>query len=364
MFLIVLNHYPWVEQNGHLPRLLNAILQSWGGVGDCLFFMISAWFLSAEVPSVRKSFRRAWVLERQLLAYSIPLFIVVLILVFEQQVSGLSSMGIVKLGMRSILPTLRILWWYPANYILFLLLFPWLSMGLKALSASAHRNLVVLSLAVSSFYPLTALALTKYSFALFIFLFILVSYVRWHMNDLSGLRRVPWTLVGVGAGVGIFGSMAVSMVFPSMLQRAYNYFNDPFLFPSLMIALGLVILASRNETWHSQVVNKIASATLATYLLLTYPYIMTFLTKTVFGVGVVDGTVSSQGLLSLPANPFLQIGVQVLAGVVLYVATLLLDFIRQFVFAHTLDSRGRRGRWFDALWNRVAASRVGAWLAS
>ena len=234
-----------------------------GGVGDCLFFMISAWFLSAEVPSVRKSFRRAWVLERQLLAYSIPLFIVVLILVFEQQVSGLSSMGIVNLGMRSILPTVGILWWYPANYILFLLLFPWLSMGLKALSASAHRNLVVLSLAVSSFYPLTARALTKYSFALFIFLFILVSYVRWHMNDLSGLRRVPWTLVGVGAGVGIFGAMAVSMVFPSMLQRAYNYFNDPFLFPSLMIALGLVILASRNETWHSSVVNKIASATLA-----------------------------------------------------------------------------------------------------
>jgi hypothetical protein len=363
MFLIVLNHYPWVEQNGHLPRLLNAILRSWGGVGDCLFFMISAWFLSAEVPSVRKSFRRAWVLERQLLAYSIPLFMVVLVLVFEQQISGVSTMAVVKLGVRSFLPTVGILWWYPANYILFLLLFPWLSMGLRALSASAHRNLVVLSLLVSSFFPLTDRALTtRYSFALFVFLFILVSYVRWHMNDLSGYRRVPWMLVGAGVGVGVFGAGAVSIVFPSMLSMAYWNFNDPFLFPSLMIALGLVVLASRNETWHSSVVNKIASATLATYLLLTYPYIMTFLTGTVFGVA--DGIVSSRGLLSLPTNPFLQIGVQVLAGMVFYVATLLLDFVRQFVFARTLDSCGRRGRWFDSLWDRVAASRVGAWLAS
>lgn len=31
MFLIVLNHYPWVEQDEYLPRLLNAILRSWGG---------------------------------------------------------------------------------------------------------------------------------------------------------------------------------------------------------------------------------------------------------------------------------------------------------------------------------------------
>lgn len=79
MFLIVLNHFPWLDQDGFVPTVLNTVIKSWGGVGDCAFFLISAWFLANENGSIKRSFRRVWMLERQLLAYSIGLFIVALL---------------------------------------------------------------------------------------------------------------------------------------------------------------------------------------------------------------------------------------------------------------------------------------------
>lgn len=67
MGLIVLNHLQWGEMHyidtnwSYIHRMgisqIVTFLSNWGGVGDCLFFGISAWFLCTERQSIRKNSR-------------------------------------------------------------------------------------------------------------------------------------------------------------------------------------------------------------------------------------------------------------------------------------------------------------------
>ena len=56
MFAITLNHFPWDYpalstggSTGLVAQFIVNLLSNFGGVGDCLFFGISAWYLSDEV---------------------------------------------------------------------------------------------------------------------------------------------------------------------------------------------------------------------------------------------------------------------------------------------------------------------------
>ncbi|WP_317642887.1 hypothetical protein [Bombiscardovia apis] len=80
MFLILLFHFPWDETRivitsspakGAILSVLVAFLSNWGKVGDALFFMLSSWFLCEEQQNLKKNLHRAWVLEIQILFYSI-----------------------------------------------------------------------------------------------------------------------------------------------------------------------------------------------------------------------------------------------------------------------------------------------------
>ena len=55
--------------------LIISFLSNWGGVGDCLFFIISAWFLCDEEQSYERNISRCWHLEKQLWFWSLSLFI-------------------------------------------------------------------------------------------------------------------------------------------------------------------------------------------------------------------------------------------------------------------------------------------------
>ena len=56
MLGITLNHFPWDYSalsvdgsRGFAPLFIINLLTNFGGVGDCLFFGISAWFMSDEM---------------------------------------------------------------------------------------------------------------------------------------------------------------------------------------------------------------------------------------------------------------------------------------------------------------------------
>lgn len=52
-------------------RSINKVLTNFGGVGDVVFFGLTAWFLCAQQTlSIKRNWRRIWLLERQVLFYS------------------------------------------------------------------------------------------------------------------------------------------------------------------------------------------------------------------------------------------------------------------------------------------------------
>lgn len=97
-------------------KLLLQILGNNAFIGNNLFFLISAWFLSSKAEdsiNIKYSFSSCVRLERIVLFYSISLLC--LSLIFNRGVS-------LTLVLKSIFPTLFGLWWYPTTYIVFLLM--------------------------------------------------------------------------------------------------------------------------------------------------------------------------------------------------------------------------------------------------
>lgn len=81
MVRIVLNYFPWDYYSlssactpGGIALFLVILLSNLGGLGDCLFFGISAWFLSDEIQGLGKNVKRVCMLEAQLLFYGTILF--------------------------------------------------------------------------------------------------------------------------------------------------------------------------------------------------------------------------------------------------------------------------------------------------
>lgn len=86
---------------------------------------------------------------------------------------------------------------------------------------------------------------------------------------------------------------------------------------------------------------------LSCYLFITYPHVSQVITH------FLNTFVQNQNLLTT-------LGIEVLCVIVLFVSILLIDFVRQFLFAHLLDSRGRKGKWFESIWGlgtKIASAR-------
>lgn len=101
-------------------KLLLQILGNNAFIGNNLFFLISAWFLSSKAEdsiNLKYSFSSCVRLERIVLFYSVSLLC--LSLIFNSEVS-------LTLVLKSIFPTLFGLWWYPTTYIVFLLMWPFI----------------------------------------------------------------------------------------------------------------------------------------------------------------------------------------------------------------------------------------------
>lgn len=100
-----------------------------GWIGNCIFFTISAWFLAEREQTFKSCMRQAWLLEREVLFWSLTIFAFTIAAGLGDTYIG----GVRGLLFGSILPLSTDLWWYPTSYVIFLLLMPFLQSGLKNL---------------------------------------------------------------------------------------------------------------------------------------------------------------------------------------------------------------------------------------
>lgn len=175
MFMILAHHF--IVHNGYdvlkLPLgperiFFQLVMAGDGKVGVVIFFSISAWFFLDKEQTIKSNLKRAWIMERELLFWS--LILVTFYLVFDR--ADLSM----KLMVKSVMPLSMGVWWYATAYAIFLALLPFLAKGLKALSREYHLALAIIVLAIwglQSFIP-GLQSLTDNIFG-FVYVFILIS---------------------------------------------------------------------------------------------------------------------------------------------------------------------------------------------
>lgn len=343
MFMILCHHF--VIHNAYssknLPMGLRRLfyqlfLEGGGKIGVVIFFTISAWFFLDKEQSAKANLRRIWLMEREVLFYSLGLALVFLVghpMDFDK-----------KILLKSIAPLNSGLWWYASAYAAFLVLLPYLMKGLRALNREQHFALAVSSLilwGLPGFIPgMPAPPVGIFSVLFFIYLFVLISAYKWYLKPLTPLQ--DWMLITIGLFF-FFLYAGASVV---LYHRGINkdiFITGDWKIPVLMIGFGMFLLFSRWE-FHSRVINRIAKSAFAVYLITDFPLTRSLLWSHWFNLG------------ELNQQPF---AILRIFGVLIaiYVVCTVIDFVRQGVFALTFDRHP--GRWFELLWNRV-----GCWVCA
>lgn len=306
-----------------------------GKVGVVIFFSISAWFFLDKGQTIKSNLKRVWVMERELLFWS--LILVTFYLVFDR--ADLSM----KLMVKSVMPLSMGVWWYAAAYAIFLALLPFLSKGLKALSREYHLALAATVLAIWGLTgsipkilrtaPCIGSSLTGV-FG-FVYLFILISAYKWYMHSFPA--KQIWLMIGIRLGFFVLYTAASATL--SLLGHNMDIFiTRDWKLPVIMVGFGVFLLFDR-VTFHSRVINRIAQSAFAVYLITDYAVSEKLLWTRLFNL---------QDLYQQPLAILQILGILL----AIYAICTLLDFIRQALSAVTIDRR--RGHWFDLLWNKAS----------
>ena len=266
MFMILMHHF--IVHNGYdvlkLPlgpeRIFFQLVMAGGGkVGVVIFFSISAWFFLDREQTIKFNLRRVWIMERELLFWS--LILLASYLAFDRADLGM------KLMVKSFVPLSMNVWWYATAYAIFLALLPFLSKGLKALGREYHLALATTVLVIwglTSFIP--GMVGISDGFFGFIYLFILISAYKRHLQPLSNKQTWILTLAGVGF---VLLYTAASTVLGLFGINKGIFITGDWKLPVVTIGFGMFLLFDR-VTFHSRVINRIAQSAFAVYLITDY----------------------------------------------------------------------------------------------
>lgn len=326
------------EQPISLPKFVYQAIYSGGGwIGNFIFFTISVWFLVGRTNTLKTGLKRIWIMEKQLLFWSILLFAVTIIIKHEGWYKG----NLASLAIYSILPISLNLWWYVTSYAIFLLLLPFLERGLQLLGKSNHFKLAITVLilwGVLGLIPFFKFDLYRSVFV-FVYWFILITYYKWYMSNLS--RKQCYSLILSGAAI-IIAYWLITNVLWSVTGRAsqLQLFIFGWTLPTMMIGFGIFVLAERS-TWHSKVIDFLAASAFGVYLIHMYPSVVEVWSRLI----PLKDMYESSHPLTFGAGAILSI----------FLVCLVFDIIRQFIFRITVDRHS--GKWFDILWNHLKLDR-------
>lgn len=330
MLMILLHHF--VVHNAFdvsrmpvsLPKFIFYMLFASGGkIAVVIFFSISAWFLLDGDWSIRACWKRVWLLERELIFWSVTLLVFTFCL-------NINDFGI-KLILRSFLPISSGLWWYATSYALFLLFMPFLTAGLRALKRNVHLLLcctLILIYGILGLVPGIHYSFGDISVAGvfgFIYLYILICAHKWYLPDL--FINNPVFLIIIGA-VPILINTVVCVIVPSFGVNGQIYFADNWRLPVILVGYGLFHLFN-GLLFRSKLIDNLAKSAFAVYLITDYPAMRSLLWTKLFSIDKVY------------ARPIDLITILLLL-LGIYTVCTLLDLARQKLFSISVNRNNER----------------------
>lgn len=313
------------------------LLQYLRGVGDDLFFGLTAWFLCEKASSFHTSCRRVWQMEKQLLFYSLGMFAICsavwLLGVYPMLHSWFDW---AHLAVASVAPVLTGLWWYPTAYVIFILMHPWIDRGLHAIGRTGHGVLSVVGLIFWGVLPFFTNGMGLSAF-MFLYMYVPMSYLRWYLPQVERSRTVAWQVFGIGVAM-----VLASCVLNGMTGGQWSYGAQAWSAPSMLTALGAILLCGQARPFHSRVVNVIAASTLPVYLIHMYWPVTIWLQATLL-----------RAEADLLDSPWALFGTHFALLLAVYAAIVVIDLLRKALFAVTVDRPSHNGNGFERAWDRM-----------
>lgn len=332
MLMILAHHFIYFNQSyimsypADTKRLFcQFFLESFGKVGVALFFTITAWYFVDKEQSLKRCLQRVWLLERELLFWSLGLLSTCLLL----NRSTLTP----TLAVRSILPLTTQLWWYTTAYAIFLVLLPFLHVGLQRMGRVLHLGLTAVLLVIFGILSMFPYTFKAEKVIGFIYLYILIAAYKWYFKPLQTRTLQILLLIGLAC---IVPFIALATYPPFNHIDISMYATGEWKLPTIIIAFSLFLLFER-ISFHSSVINKIAKSTLAVYLITEYPAMRDLLWNNYFNINKIYH--HHYAIIYIIGSIIL-----------IYSICTLADFIRQAIFAFTVDRSP--ARWYYLLWNR------------
>ena len=249
-------------------------LTIFGKVGVNLFIILSAYFMVTSNFTIRKFL----VVSGEVYFYSI-LFLVLFLTVLTP-VSPISGSSIVS----SILPVSHSAYWFITDYLMLMILSPFLNKFISILSKHNYLNLLGLTLLMWCIYP----TFTGHSFEFnsifwFIVLYLIGGFIRLHVNlDKFSFKKLIVTgIISIivcyvlYAGVSTAGLLLGS---GKILEVSKLLYGENSLFV-LIVSIVLFIIFLKRKEFSNKYINYIAGSVLGVYLIHENMYFRPFLWK-------------------------------------------------------------------------------------
>lgn len=267
---IVAHHY--VVHGGVLTQTESAntaiflsAFASLGKWGVDVFVLVGAWFM-VQRPARGKALSRIY-------SEVLPLSWLIVALMAATGWVALSGADVRE----AIFPVILSEYWFVTAYVLLVLVAPYLTIVINALSQVQLARLVIVGFvlwSVLTLVPRVTLGLSD--FAWFVFLYLIAGYLRVHGLPGSG-RCWGWvTLASIAALVAASGAMAAwasATGSPSDSARWLKEVASQSSPLTVLAAVAIVMWATQSKPWRSPAVTYIASAAFGVYLIHDNPLV-------------------------------------------------------------------------------------------
>ena len=281
--LLIIGHHISVHSGFGFPaetitvnRLWIEFIQIGGHLGNCIFVLITGYFMIRSASSPTRKLVKLWL---QIVTYAVTCYMLSCLL------GGASFSW--KALVKAFFPVTLMsgTWWFTGTFFMLLLLSPFLNKLLHALTRTEYRAMLTIMTVCWCLVPtFTDKTMMSNSLLSFGYLYALAGYIRLYppKSSVSGKKCL------LAAVAVTFATFLYVFVF-DLLGREHPWFYTHALhqyaynrLPTVLIALLLLVGFLRTNISPSRLINTIASAAFGIYLIHEEPSVRPLLWKTLF----------------------------------------------------------------------------------
>ncbi|MBQ7266905.1 MAG: acyltransferase, partial [Synergistaceae bacterium] len=195
-------------------RLWQQFILMGGGLGNCIFVMLSGYFL---INSKGLSFRKLFNLWTRIFFWSVTIYYVFVL-------SGHEVFAL-KSTLKALLPVTRRQWWFASTYFVMYLIHPYVNKFLHGLTREEYKKFLLSVMILWCIIP----TLTKSDFGAnptinFVCIYSLAGYVRLYGDDFVERKYILWALAFIG--LNFLSAIVIDVIglkFSFVKSRSYSY---------------------------------------------------------------------------------------------------------------------------------------------